>query len=156
MSAESESERNPLPFEPRQKRKKKAKKQSSSTPPVEKKQAKQPSSGNQSGGIPEAVSRRMIRRMALFSGIPTSLAIGVFILSYLLISQAHLEIPTPAVLITSSTFFLFGVVGLSYGVISTSWDENRAGSWFGLDEFKVNFGRMRSAWRESREAAKGK
>ena len=51
-------------------------------------------------------------------------------------------------------FLGIGVVGLSYGAISASWDEGRVGSWWGGDEFKTNFGHLREAWRSQRELAK--
>lgn len=153
MSAEPQSNR--LPFEPRQKNKKKSPKTPAKTQKTEdKKQSTSVKAKN--AAIPEIVSQRMIRRMALFCGIPSFLAISTFVFSYLLISQVHLEIPTPAVLITSSAFFALGVVGLSYGVLSASWDENRVGDWWGWQEFTTNFSRMRSAWRESKQAAKSK
>ena len=38
-----------------------------------------------------------------------------------------------------SLIFGLGLVGISYGVLSASWDPNRKGSVFGLDEVKQNF-----------------
>jgi hypothetical protein len=48
-------------------------------------------------------------------------------------------------------FFGLGVIGLSYGILSASWDENREGSFWGTEEFATNFGRMITAWRTARE-----
>jgi hypothetical protein len=48
-------------------------------------------------------------------------------------------------LVTLGCFGL-GVLGLTYGVLSASWDEDRPGDWLGIAEFQVNFGRMTSAW----------
>jgi hypothetical protein len=46
-------------------------------------------------------------------------------------------------------FFGLGVLGLSYGVLSASWDEDEPGTKFGWQEFKTNFGRMTAAWRSA-------
>jgi hypothetical protein len=99
-----------------------------------------------STAIPEAVSRRMLRRMLAFSGTPTALGVAVFFMSYFLIVKGGIMLPSYAVLLTTLGCFGLGVVGLTYGVLSASWDEDRPGGWLGLKEFKVNFGRMTSAW----------
>jgi hypothetical protein len=98
----------------------------------------------------------MIRRMALFCGIPTALGISSFVISYYIVANELLELPTIAVLLVSLGCFGLGVMGLSYGILSTSWDENRVGSLLGWEEFNVNFGRMVQAWRASRREARSK
>lgn len=104
--------------------------------------------------IPDAVSKRMIKRMALFSGIPTALGMSSFLVSYFAVSNAWVDLPTVAVLVISLGFFGLGVLGLSYGVLSTSWDEDRAGGLLGWSEFTTNFGRMTQAWRSARQHSK--
>lgn len=158
MAAESDQER--LPFEPKGNKRKKPEKKS--PPPGVDKASKAPSApspraSKQRRGdrpdtkIPEVVSQRMLKRMLAFSGIPTSLGIVVFFVSYVLIVRQIVDLPNVAVLLTSMGCFGLGVVGLSYGALSASWDETRPGSWFGLDEFQVNFGRLVGAWRDARE-----
>jgi hypothetical protein len=88
----------------------------------------------------------MLRRMLFFSGIPTGLGVVTFFASYFLIVKVAIELPPYLVLLTTLGCFGLGVVGLTYGVLSASWDEDRPGTWLGLGEFKVNFGRMTSAW----------
>ncbi|HIK43945.1 MAG TPA: PAM68 family protein [Leptolyngbyaceae cyanobacterium M65_K2018_010] len=61
-------------------------------------------------------------------------------------SKANLELPPYAVLFTTLGCFGLGVAGLTLGVLSTIWDEERVGRWLGLEELKVNFGRMTGAW----------
>jgi len=51
----------------------------------------------------------------------------------------------------SMGFFGLGVLGLSYGVLSASWDEEIPGSKLGWREFTTNWGRMTSAWRSARQ-----
>jgi len=106
--------------------------------------------------IPEVVSKRMIKRMAIFSGVPTFLGFLSFIAFYFVVTKGNLEIPNVAVLIVSIILFGSGFLGLSYGIFSTSWDENRLGSLLGFEEFSVNFGRTISAWKDARKKAKNK
>ncbi|MEM6424214.1 MAG: PAM68 family protein [Cyanobacteria bacterium P01_D01_bin.128] len=103
-------------------------------------------------GIPEAVSRRMIKRMAFFSGMPTFLGVITFFGSYVAITQGLVEVPGIFVLLSTMLCFGLGVLGLSYGALSSSWDEDTPGSLLGGAEFQINFGRMTSAWRDSRSA----
>lgn len=104
----------------------------------------------QETAIPDAVSRRMIKRMALLCGIPSALGMATFVVSYLLVANDLFEVPTYAVLLVSLGWFGLGVLGLSYGVLSASWDEEIPGSWAGWDEFTTNWGRMTAAWRSSK------
>ncbi|NJK47598.1 DUF3464 family protein [Candidatus Gracilibacteria bacterium] len=150
----SKSSRDRLAFEPNQKKKKTPKqppiqpqKESGKTKNVARKKATERS-------IPESVSKRMIRRMAFFSGIPTGLAMSSFFVFYWIVSHEWLEIPASAVGAVTLGLFGLGVLGLSYGILSSSWDEDRDGGWIGAQEFKTNFGRMTAAWREAKEAEK--
>ena len=105
------------------------------------------SASERSGGqIPEAVSRRMLRRMAFFSGMPVFLGVGIFFLAYYIRSQEILDFPPVAVLLVTMGCFGLGVVGLTYGVLSASWDD-APGGLVGLSEFKLNFGRIMEARR---------
>lgn len=116
--------------------------------PISKSTPKQPSSQ-----IPDVVSKRMLKRMVTFSGLPTGLGIATFPICYLLITQAGLELPNVAVVLVSMGLFGLGVVGLSYGVLSASWDEKQPGSRIGWQEFKLNFGRMTSSWRGQQKSS---
>jgi hypothetical protein len=157
MPAESPKER--LPFEPRQTKKKTPKKEPVAAKPsatsTEKPKAAR-NGMNNSNAIPEEVSKRMVRRMALFSGIPTALGISSFVIAYYIVINDIFDLPTVAVLLVSLGFFGLGVIGLSYGLLSTSWDEGRVGSLVGADEFGVNFGRMVQAWKSGRQETRSK
>ncbi|MEO1144844.1 MAG: PAM68 family protein [Cyanobacteria bacterium J06638_22] len=148
---ESDAERSALPFEP--KRRKSAEKASKQTPAKATKQDPAPArkqAGQESMAIPDSVSRRMIRRMAFFCGVPTALGISSFVVSYAAVSHG-VDLPNTAVLLVSLGLFGLGVLGLSYGVLSSSWDETTPGGLVGFEQFQLNFGRMTSAWRESRQ-----
>jgi len=125
------------------------------------KQARQPSTGtlpskgakrriNQA--IPDAVANRMARRIAIATGIPTMLGMGVFIASYLLVSRHLLEIPPSATLLASGACFLLGLLGLSYGVLSASWEE-ASGSLLGAEQIPVNLARVKASVRALRDGA---
>lgn len=101
--------------------------------------------------IPEVVSNRMLKRMLIFSGIPTVLGFASFIAGYFVNVGTDIELPNVVVLLTSLGGLGLGVLGLSYGLVSTSWDEREEGSALGIDEAKVNVGRLVNAWRESRK-----
>jgi len=135
-----------LPFEPKKNRKKTPKK-----PPVNaveaKSQAPKKSNSKEQMAIPEVVSQRMLRRIGLFSGIPTVFGISTFIISYFVVTHAWFKLPNIAVVLVSMGFFGLSVLGLSYGAISASWDEDKPGSILGWREFTTNFGRLTEAWR---------
>jgi hypothetical protein len=154
MASESSGDR--LPFEPKRDRKKR-----SSTI---KAQAPTPSSGQSEvkaspaamsktdRSIPEVVNRRMLRRMAIFCGLPTSAGMGSIFLGYVIVSRHLFTLPNTAVLLVSLGFFGLGVLGLTYGALSASWDEERIGTWLGWKELTLNWGRLTGAWQEERES----
>lgn len=162
-------ERSPLPFEPTKSRKQAEKKPEKQPKAAEVKpkaaklstvkpaKAKPVSSGNASPvgntssrdsmNIPDVVSKRMVRRMALFCGIPSLLGMSTFVTSYFLVSRDIVELPNVVVVLVSMGFFGLGVLGLSYGVLSASWEEDAVGSALGITEFGINLKRMAGAWR---------
>ena len=97
-------------------------------------------------GIPDYVANRMARRVALATGIPSVLGMSSFVASYLLVSKGILDIPPGITLLTSGGFFLLGLVGLSYGVLSASWEPG-AGSLLGFEQIGLNIGRLRSSFK---------
>jgi hypothetical protein len=102
--------------------------------------------------IPAVVSQRMTRRMTFFAGIPSLLGMLTFIISYFLFRNGAVKLPTTAVLLVSLLFFGLGVAGLSYGLLSACWDEDKEGSLFGFEQFSLNIGRVREGRREARAA----
>ncbi len=101
--------------------------------------------------IPEVVSQRMLSRMVVLAGTPLLMALGTFIGSYFIITNDLFLLPPTAVLLVSLGFFGLSVLGLSYGVLSASWDEEIRGTVLGWQEFKVNLGRMQEGWKANRQ-----
>lgn len=158
----NESQRGRLPFEPSSKKGKKAEKVEkpekapakpsvATTAKTRKSSESRSSRDRASAAIPEVVNRRMLRRVAFFSGVPTALGVLIFFVSYLLLTRHIIEFPKVLVLLSTLACFGLGVVGLTYGALSASWDEDRLGGLLGFDEFSLNFKRMTGAWRDARE-----
>ena len=131
--------RKPLPFEPDKEA------GSASSKEVRGRQA--------SEAIPKAVANRMARRVAVFTGLPTLASMGVFVGSYVLITQGIADIPTGTTLGVSGLFFLLGLAGLSYGVLSASWDP-QPGTLLGIENISTNLQRLRTSIRAQKGTKK--
>ena len=119
-----------------------------STPKIVTKKSSKNTSKN--SGIPSYVANRMARRIAFTTGFPTLAGMGVFIGSYFLISKGIADISPTLTLVSSALCFLVGLLGLSYGILSASWDIN-PGSFFGFENIKPNINRMRDAFKTSQK-----
>ncbi|WP_404790329.1 photosystem II biosynthesis protein [Altericista sp. CCNU0014] len=139
-----------LPYEPKGKPKAPVAQKSSPKPASSPKNSRSPRNKT-AQGIPEAVSKRMAKRMAIFCGIPTLLGLSTFPLSYFAFFQNGIELPNVAVLLASLGCLGLGVLGLSYGVLSASWDEALPGSRIGWHEFTLNCGRLVENFKASRD-----
>jgi hypothetical protein len=103
-------------------------------------------------GIPNAVAARMVRRIAVATGIPSLLGMVVVVSSYLLVSRGILDIPPGLTLLGSGAFFLVGLLGLSYGVLSACWEE-QPGSLLGFEQIGVNISRLRASVKAMRQGS---
>ena len=101
-------------------------------------------------GIPKPVANRMARRIAFTTGLPTISGMGVFIGSYFLISKDIVDVPPAITLVSSAALFLLGLIGLSYGILSASWDKN-PGTILGLENIRPNIKRMRASFNSQKE-----
>lgn len=105
-------------------------------------------------GIPDVVANRMARRIAITTGLPTLLGMAVFVASYLLVSRNVLAIPPGVTLLASGACFLLGLLGLSYGVLSSSW-ESDPGTLLGTEQIALNVGRLRASLGAGKEPQLG-
>ena len=101
-------------------------------------------------GIPKYVANRMARRIVFTTGIPTLSGMAVFIGSYFLISKGIAEISPTATLVSSAMCFLVGLLGLSYGILSASWDF-KPGSFLGFENINPNISRMKDAFKSNKK-----
>ena len=112
--------------------------------------AEVPSGTGRQRAIPPVVTNRMARRIAIATGLPTLMGMAVFVASYVLVSRSILDIPPVATLLTSGACFLLGLVGLSYGVLSASWEES-PGTLLGTEQLGTNLKRLGDSVRTSRQ-----
>jgi hypothetical protein len=147
----AENPRPSVPFEPKNTNKQRKSAAKKGTPIVNPKTPSPAVAEQGSGFIPDVVSNRMIRRVLVFCGIPVILGMAIFIVSYLAIANHWFRLPNTVVLLLSMGCLGLSVLGLTYGILSSCWDEESKGSLLGITEFKINFGRMRDAYRASKE-----
>ena len=169
----SDSKRGRLPFEPRNNKKNNSgdktsaperagtKKPEKTAPAASNKQTKKKARTSRNSrpnsnlsAIPDVVSKRMGRRMAVFCGIPSALGMSSLFIFYWLKVKEIVELPPYLAFAVSFGFLGLGIFGLSYGLFSSCWDEDRMGNALGIDEFKLNLGRTKEAWQASRKKAK--
>lgn len=103
--------------------------------------------------IPEQVAQRMGSRMLPFVGVPLFGVMGTFVVFWYLATYKNLEFQ-PA-LVAFSTIGVLGVslLGITYSVMSASWDPEVDGSLLGIDEFKTNLGNIQDGLKRTRENA---
>jgi len=97
-------------------------------------------------GIPKYVADRMARRIFFTAGIPTILGMSVFVVSYIIVTKNIAEIPPSSTIAISALFFLLGLAGLSFGILSASWDKE-PGSFFGIENIPMNIKRAKDAFK---------
>ena len=101
---------------------------------------------NISKGIPKYVADRMARRIFFTAGIPTILGMSVFVISYIIVTKNIAEIPPSSTIAISALFFLIGLAGLSFGILSASWDKE-PGSLLGIENIPLNIQRAKAAFK---------
>ena len=103
-------------------------------------------SKQKTSGIPKYVADRMARRIFFAAGIPTILGMSVFVVSYIIVTRNIAEIPPSSTIAISALFFLLGLAGLSFGILSASWDKE-PGSFFGIENIPMNIERAKAAFK---------
>lgn len=96
--------------------------------------------------VPEAVTNRMLKRIFIFAGTPVLCGMLLFPLFYYIKKVQGIDLPVWAVYIVQTTVFGGGLLGISYGIISTSFDATREGSFLGWNEFKANLPQVLSSF----------
>jgi hypothetical protein len=98
--------------------------------------------------VPEQITDRMLRRMLMFSIGPVFLGFTLFPLFYYLKKVQDIDVPVWAVYIVQTIIFGGGLLGISYGIISSSFDQRREGSLLGWNEFKTNLPQVLDRFRK--------
>mmetsp|Transcript_32224 Transcript_32224/g.82475 ORF Transcript_32224/g.82475 Transcript_32224/m.82475 type:complete len:207 (-) Transcript_32224:99-719(-) len=87
---------------------------------------------------PTEITDNMLQRIIIFSGLPVFTGFLMFPMFYYLKVAKGIDLPTWVVYIATGLAFGGGLAGISYGVLSASWDPRRKGSALGLTEFQAN------------------
>mmetsp|Transcript_17700 Transcript_17700/g.21337 ORF Transcript_17700/g.21337 Transcript_17700/m.21337 type:complete len:254 (+) Transcript_17700:107-868(+) len=95
-------------------------------------------SSTQRSAAAELVSTRILYRILAFAGVPTFSGILLLPLFYVLRVTKGIEIPMWGVYLSQVFFIGGGLLGISYGALSASWDPMRPGSALGVEEFRIN------------------
>ncbi|XP_042507694.1 protein PAM68, chloroplastic-like [Macadamia integrifolia] len=89
--------------------------------------------------IPEVVTNRMMSRMGFSVGIPLFTGLLFFPFFYYLKVVMKIDVPTWIPFGVSFIFFGLALSGVSYGIVSSSWDPMREGSLLGWNEAQKNW-----------------
>lgn len=101
--------------------------------------------------IPEKVAQRMGNRMLPFVGIPLFGSMAAFVGFWYMATYRDLEFQPALVAASTIVILAVGLVGITYSIMSTSWDPDREGSAMGTDEFSKNLGNIKEGLSRSRE-----
>ena len=89
-------------------------------------------------GLPQVVTDRMLKRVGVFCGTPLIFGFATGPAFYYAKAVRGIDVPSWVFFTASTATFGAAVVGISYGVLSASWDPRREGSFWGFAEFKEN------------------
>ena len=90
--------------------------------------------------VSEVVNERMLRRIIAFCGLPTFTGFALFPLFWYLKVILKLEVPMIAVYAVQTLVLGSGFLGITYGIMSASWDPAVEGSLLGVEQFRLNAG----------------
>ncbi|XP_015897344.1 protein PAM68, chloroplastic [Ziziphus jujuba] len=129
----------PKGFGPSPKKTKKPKKPNKPREDDEDETEEEEEDDGEEGVIPEIVTNRMISRMGFTVGIPLFIGLLFFPFFYYLKVGLKIDVPTWVPFIVSFIFFGTALLGVSYGIVSSSWDPLREGSFLGWNEAQKNW-----------------
>jgi len=126
------------------------------------------------GAVPELVANRMLGRIIVFFGIPVFGGLAIFVSAFFASKYYDLTIPPVVIAYATQLPFIIGLAGISYAILSSSWDEVRIyiytsllfiiispinffsqqiyiyiqedGSKLGINEFKTNLKRIQDGF----------
>lgn len=104
--------------------------------------------------IPERVAMRMGKRMIPFVGLPLFGGMGLFVAFWYFATYRDVEFQPAIVAASTIALLVVGLLGITYSLMSASWDDDRDGSALGFDELSKNVDSIKSGLGRSRENAK--
>ncbi|KAI3468550.1 hypothetical protein Pfo_025213 [Paulownia fortunei] len=129
----------PKAFGPTPKKVKKSKKSKTNYDSEEEEEEEGEEDDREEGVIPEIVTNRMMSRMGFSVGIPLFIGLLFFPFFYYLKAGLKIDVPTWVPFLVSFIFFGTALLGVSYGIVSASWDPLREGSLLGWNEAQKNW-----------------
>lgn len=114
----------------------------------------EPSLSPDAGVLPEIVANRMLRRILGFAGFPLIFLFSFFAAYFILKYKYDITVlPAVVAYSTLGTITLSGI-GITYGIFSSSWDEDIEGTWLGWEEASTNLLRAKDGLFGAREREK--
>jgi hypothetical protein len=80
----------------------------------------------------------MLKRITIFSGVPLLMGFATGPAFYGLKVIAKVDVAPWQFFFASTATFGGALLGITYGVLSASWEPGREGTFWGLEEFKAN------------------
>lgn len=105
------------------------------------------------GAVPELVANRMITRIAALAGIPVFGGLTIFVGAFFYSKKYDVVVQPSIVAYATQLPFILGLIGITYGILSSSWDEE-PGSLLGFKEAQLNFGRIKEGLVRTSDNAK--
>lgn len=109
--------------------------------------------GGEAAVIPEKVAQRMGKRMLPFVGVPLFGSMAAFVGFWYMATYRDMEFQPVLVAGTTIAFLLIGLIGITYSMMSASWDPEREGTMLGTDEFSRNIDNIKGGLKRSGENA---
>jgi hypothetical protein len=105
------------------------------------------------GAVPEIVADRMLGRIIAFFGVPVFGGLAIFVGAFFYSKKYDMVAPPAVIAYATQVPFVVGLVGISYAILSTSWEPETKGSLLGVAEFKINLQRIKDGLSRTSEQA---
>lgn len=114
----------------------------------------EPARNPDAGVLPEVVANRMLRRILTFGAVPLSLLFAFFAAYFVLKYKYDITVIPVVVAYSTLGTIALSTLGISYGIFSSSWDEDVEGTKLGFVEAKINFIRAKDGLLGARQKEK--
>lgn len=114
----------------------------------------EPQFGPDAGVLPQIVADRMLRRILTFGAAPLGLLFAFFAAYFVLKYKYDITVIPVVVAYSTLGAIALATMGISYGIFSSSWDEDQEGTKLGWKEAKTNFTRAKDGLLGARDKEK--
>jgi hypothetical protein len=80
------------------------------------------------GAVPEIVADRMLGRIVAFFGVPVFGGLAIFVGAFFYSKKYDMVVPPNLIAYATQLPFVLGLMGISYAILSTSWDPEVIGT----------------------------